>query len=119
MREPMALESGEPGYRGTEGRQPVRRRRPDQWNEVAVRQVFEHEHRDAVAIDELVRPDEVRARDQAQDLVFAAQQRIGTRMPAQFALHDFQCRFASVGRDGSPHLGRAAAAKQLDGAPIA
>ena len=50
---------------------------------------------------------------------FAAQQRVRAGMPPQFALHELQCRFAPVGGDCTPHLGRAAIAEQLDGAPIA
>lgn len=67
----MTLERRERRDDGMEGRQPLTRRRTEQRHEVAMRQIVEDEHRVAIALDEVVRRYEVRARDRVQELVLA------------------------------------------------
>jgi hypothetical protein len=119
VRETVALESGEPGHDGAECRRPLPRRRAEQRNEIAVRQVLERENRDAAAVDELVRLHEVRAYDAAKEVILATQQQMGAGVAAQFAPHDLQRGLAAVGRDAAPDFGRAAAADARYGAPSA
>ena len=116
----MTLEIDERGDDGAKRRQPVLRRRAEQRDEVAVRQVFEHEHRGAVVLDELVRLDEVRARDGAtarRARGGSARSRAACRR--QLALRELQRGLTAVGRNGMPDLGRAAAAERRDGVPTA
>jgi hypothetical protein len=59
----------------------------------------------------------VTARNEAQHLVLAAQERVRAGVLPQLGLYELQGRSATAGRHGAPDLGGTAAAERRDDAP--